>query len=202
MCFTALFYWNKSLEQYHSSFVRLLYLPWVLPSSEHLLSLLNPTFTFIMLWHWGKFPLPLLSVSLAQTGSNTGTAYVLVRSPLFSHPLFFAWLIFLSSRYPTASCVCKMPKSMSSWILFQGIFPSPCYLFFFWLAYQYLIQFVQIMSLPLDYFWTLCLTKLEIWLNVSFSLSLIPPHPRVLPNPVDSISKNLLESVCFPILWE
>ena len=76
MCFTALFYWNKSLE--HSSFVRLLYLLWVLlfhlPSPEYLLSLLNTAFIFIVLWHRGKFLLPLLSVSLAQAGSHTGVA--------------------------------------------------------------------------------------------------------------------------------
>lgn len=92
------------------------------------------------------------------------------------HPLFLPWLIFFSPRYQTVTCVCKMPKSN----LCHPEFSSKA---FFHLLVIYFSSdwpinisdsicpnYVPASRLLLN----LCLTKLEIWLIVSFSLSLIP----------------------------
>ena len=177
MCFTAVFYWNKSLEQYHSSFVRLLYLPWVLPSSEHLLSLLNPAFTFIMLWHWGKFPLPLLSVSLAQTGSNTGTALRSCPEPSLLPSSVLSLVDLLFTQVPNSELCLQdakiyvilnsLPRHFSISLLFIFLLASlPIFQF----------QFVQIMSLPLDYSWTYALPNWKPDLTLAF---LCPSFPHI-----------------------
>lgn len=157
-----------------------------------------------MLWHQGKFLLPLLSVSLPQTGSYTGIALcscpepsllpILCSYPGWSsfHPGTKQWLV--SARYQNLIYVIlnSLPRHFPISLLFIFLLTG---------LPMFQIQFVQTMSLPPDCSWTYALPSWKSDLPSAFPYPSFPIS-KGLPNPVDSISKNLLESVCFPILWE